>query len=106
MRIVAVLLLLLLLSGCVRTPTQNTQVVDNRPGLAFDLPSSYPESYEVRVDDISYGKVSQYIAGENLLRLIDGTHYVELVNKGKVVFSKEIYLGAGSNRILKVNDHE
>ena len=106
MRIVLVLLTALILAGCVQRPTQNTQVVDDRPGLAFDLASSDAESYELKVDDISYGHVGQYLAGENLLKLVDGTHYVELISDGTSVFSRKVYLGAGANRILKVGDYE
>jgi|AntDeeMetagen285_2_1112576.scaffolds.fasta_scaffold02330_3 uncharacterized lipoprotein YajG len=106
MRTIFVLLALLLLGGCVQTPTQNTQVADDRPGLAFDLVSSAAESYTLKVDGIAYGNVGQYLAGENLLKLVDGTHQVELVSDGETVFSRKVYLGAGSNRILKVGDHE
>ena len=106
MRILLVLLAALILSSCVQRPTQNTQVVDDRPGLAFDLASSEAETYELKVDDVSYGNVGQYLAGENLLKLVDGTHHVELVSDGEPVFSRKVYLGAGSSRILKVGDYE
>ena len=106
MRFLIVSVFALMLAACVQTPTQNTQVVDDRPGLAFELSSSAAEGYELKVDGVSYGRVGQYLAGENRLRIIDGSHLVELENNGDVVFTQKVYLGAGSNRILKVGNYE
>ena len=106
MRFLIVSVFALMLSACVQTPTQNTQVVDDRPGLAFELASSAAEAYELKVDGVSYGHVGQYLAGDNRLRIIDGSHVVELENNGELVFTQEVYLGAGSNRILKVGNYE
>lgn len=106
MRFLIVVVCALMLTACVQSPTRNTQVVDDRPGLAFELSSSATEAYELKVDGVSYGRVGQYLAGENRLLIIDGSHVVELVNSDQVVFSKKVYLGAGSNRILKVGNYE
>src|SRR5690554_3912324 len=106
MRVLIASLFIVLLSACVQTPTHNTQVVDDRPGLAFELQSSSAKSYELRVDGVSYGTVGQYLAGENRLRIIDGSHQVELFSGNDVVYSQTVYLGAGSNRILKVGNYE
>ena len=105
MRFLIVSVFALMLAACVQTPTRNTQVVDDRPGLAFELASSAAEAYELKVDGVSYGRVGQYLAGENRLRIIDGSHVVELENNGEAVFTQEVYLGAGSNRILKVGNY-
>lgn len=106
MRMLLALLICLTLTACVQSPTRNTQVVDDRPGIAFELPSVASEYYELRIDGVSYGYVRQYQAGENLLKIIDGTHQVELLSDGEVVFHQEIYLGAGVNRVLKVGPHD
>ncbi len=106
MRILLALLICFTLTACVQSPTRNTQVVDDRPGIAFELPSVASEYYELRIDGVSYGYVGQYQAGENLLNIIDGTHQVELFSDGKVVYHQEVYLGAGVNRILKVGAHD
>ncbi|AOY86818.1 hypothetical protein BKP64_00730 [Marinobacter salinus] len=106
MRILLALLVCFTLAACVQAPSRNTQVVDDRPGLAFEVNSVAAEYYELRIDDVSYGYVRQYLAGENLLKLIDGTHQVELLSDGKVVYQQEVYLGAGSNRILKVGNYD
>lgn len=106
MRVLLVSMVCLLLAACVQTPSRNTQVVDDRPGLAFEVNSVAAEYYELRIDGVSYGYVRDYLAGENLLKIIDGTHQVELLSDGKVVFQKEVYLGAGTNRILKVGNYD
>lgn len=106
MRFLIVSFFALVLTACAQAPTQNTQVVDDRPGLAFEVTSVAAEYYELKVDGVSYGRVGEYLAGENRLRIIDGTHMVELLSDGEVVYSKKVYLGAGSNRILKVGNYE
>ncbi|MFO7528965.1 MAG: hypothetical protein R6W86_09210 [Marinobacter sp.] len=106
MRTLLALLICFTLTACVQSPTRNTQVVDDRPGIAFELPSVASEYYELRIDGVSYGYVGQYQAGENLLRIVDGTHQVELLSDGKVVYHQEVYLGAGVNRILRVGTHD
>ncbi len=37
MKYLLVTVLLIALVGCVKAPTQNTQVVDDSPGLTFEL---------------------------------------------------------------------
>jgi hypothetical protein len=106
MRVLIISLLAVFLAACVQTPTQKTQVVDDRPGLAFELFSAAAGAYELKVDGVSYGRVGQYLAGENRLLIIDGTHQVELLSDGNVVFSQSVYLGAGVTRILKVGNYE
>ncbi|MBK1872020.1 hypothetical protein FE848_02190 [Marinobacter sp. 1-3A] len=106
MRFLIVSVFALMLVACVQSPTRNTQVVDDRPGLAFELSSSAAEAYELKVDGVSYGRVGQYLDGENRLRIIDGSHVVELMNNGQVVYTQKVYLGAGSNRVLKVGSYE
>lgn len=105
-RLLIVSMVCLMLAACVQTPTRSTEVVDDRPGLAFEVHSVAAEFYELRVDGVSYGFVRQYLAGENLLKIIDGTHQVELLSDGQVVYQKQVYLGAGTNRILKVGNYD
>jgi len=98
--------LMLLLVGCVQSPTKDTRVVDDRPGLTFDLQSSASRNHELFVNGVSYGPVSQYLEGSSRLRLVDGTHRIELLHNGEVTFSERVYLGAGVNRVIKVGANE
>lgn len=106
MRIFLLALLLLTLTACVQSPTRSTEVVDDRPGVAFELQSSAAKMYELKVDGVSYGKISQYQAGKSRLRIVDGSHTLELFVGNKKVFSEQVYLGAGTNKIIKVGDYE
>lgn len=107
MKKIFILLMGLMLAGCVQSPTRSTDVVDDRPGLSFQLASMAASAYEVKINGVTYGPVSQYLAGENRLRLVNGSHRIELINhSGKVVFNEKVYLGAGSNRTLSVGSHE
>lgn len=94
----------LLLLGCVRTPTQDTHVVDDRPRVSFDVSAleQKPRSYHVRVDGIDFGSVDQYLRDKNALPLLPGQHTVEVLLKGNVIFSKKVFLGENSSRVIKV----
>lgn len=106
MKYTLIFMLLLSLVSCVQSPTKDTRVVDDRSGLTFDLPNGNAASYELKVDGVSYGEVGQYQEGEKLLTIVDGSHRIELIDNGHVVFSKKIYLGAGVNRVIKVGPND
>ena len=95
------------LTACVQTPTQTTSTVDNRPRVAFDekLPGE-PSDYTVFVDGISYGLMSQYLVDEATLRLVEGTHLIEVEGASGVIFSTTVFLGASSTRVIKVVSYE
>lgn len=98
----------LLLLGCVQTPTHETTVVDDRPRVSFDVSAleQKPGAYYVRIDGIDFGSVEQYLRDKNALPLLPGQHTVEVLLEGNVVFSKKIYLGEKSVRVIKVVDYE
>ena len=95
------------LTACVQTPTQTTSTVDNRPRVAFDekLPGE-PSDYTIIVDGISYGSMSQYLVDEATLRLVEGTHLIEVEGASGVIFSTTVFLGASSTRVIKVVSYE
>ncbi len=95
------------LTACVQTPTQTTQTVDDRPRLAFDEQlAGEPMEYELVIDGISYGSLDQYLVNENALRIVEGTHRIEVLDHGYVVFTTEVFLGASSTRVIKVVEHD
>lgn len=95
------------LTACVQSPTQTTTTVDNRPRVAFDeqLPGEAAD-YTVIVDGISYGPMSQFLVDEATLRLVEGTHLIEVEGASGVVFSTTVFLGASSTRVIKVVSYE
>lgn len=104
--IIIIFAMTLALSGCVKQPTRNTQMVDDRPGVTFDLAQKEYRNYELKIDGISYGRVGQYQEGMSYLRIIDGMHTIQLFNGDHATFQQEFYLGAGSIKVIKVNIDE
>lgn len=104
--IIITLSITLFLSGCVKQPTRNTQMVDDRPGLTFDLAQAGYQDYELKIDGISYGRVGQYQEGERYLRIIDGMHTIQLFKGDRATFQQEVYLGAGSIKVIEVTIDE
>lgn len=95
------------LTACVQAPTQTTQTLDDRPRLAFDEQLiGEPVDYEVVIDGISYGPLSQYLVNENALRIVEGTHRIEILENGRRVFSTEVFLGASTTRVINVVAHD
>lgn len=92
------------LSGCVDTPKKTTQVVDDRPRLAFDLSAagSLAADLELVIDGVSYGRANQFLAEQNALRVIPGRHVIELKRAGETLFVQEVVLGETTTRIIKV----
>lgn len=105
MKVLSLLLLsALMVVGCVRTPTQEVKVVDDRPRVSFDVSvlEKNPSEYQVRVDGIDFGTIDQYLQGQHTLPLLAGQHTIEVVLNNNVVFNKKVYLGENSTRVIKV----
>lgn len=98
----------LLLLGCVRTPTQDTKIVDDRPRVSFDTSElqQTADDYRLRVDGIDYGSVAQYLRDKNALPLLSGQHLIEVLRGSEVVFEKKLYLGENSSRVITVVPYE
>lgn len=97
-----------LLTACVQTPTERTQVVDDRPRLAFEVVhlDASPDQYEVYIDQLRHGTLSDYLVDENTLRVTDGRHLIEVKRGNETVFTQDVYLGANNTRIIKVQEHD
>lgn len=108
MKTIAAVLFVLALSACVQSPTQSTQVVDDRPRLTFDPVTiqGRPKHYEVVIDGISYGSIDQYLIHQNTLRVVAGPHVIELRKDGELVFREDVVLGENTTRVIKVIDND
>lgn len=108
MKILTAMVFLLVLAACVQKPTQSTEVVDDRPRVAFDA-GALPDRarrYEVVIDGINYGSMEQFLVNQNALRVIEGPHQIVVVKDGQVVFQQDVVLGANSTRVIKVVEHD
>lgn len=93
--ILAFVFSVLLLSGCVQTPTEDGYTVDLRPAISF-IPRDKTQdttAYTVYVDNLNMGSASQYLDKEAALRLLSGSHLIEVKRNSETVFSTKVYLG-------------
>ncbi|MFG1495294.1 hypothetical protein ABMA57_01590 [Saccharospirillum sp. HFRX-1] len=100
------LVTVVMLAACAQSPTQVTTTVDDRPRIAFELPEgTSANGYQVVIDGIEYGDMSQYLAGTrsaSAVRVITGRHVVEVWYNGQRKLNREVFLSDGDTRILKV----
>ena len=108
MRILLLVIFIALFSGCVNKPVSTTEVIDDRPRLMFDISalSKNVSQYQLVIDGVNYGSVSQYLKDEASLRIVPGNHVVDVQLEGQTVFSKDVYLGENTTRVIKVVAYE
>ncbi|MCG7489089.1 hypothetical protein MHN79_06280 [Vibrio sp. Of14-4] len=96
MRIKLALLLCLssLSTGCIQMPTTASSTVDNRPQVIFKSNSSVDLSrLNVVVDGLDNGSAAHF--SNKALRLLPGTHIVEVFDGDELISSQKIYLSDG-----------
>lgn len=106
MKIFLGLVFLLSLSSCVQPPTRVTEVTDDRPRVTFhavDLQKK-AKKYEVLIDNVSYGTLDQYLAGQNTLPIVSGRHRIEIRESERLVSTEDVTLDANTTRTIRVID--
>jgi len=95
---------LLLATACVKQPTQSEATVDLRPAISFTPKSEtqITSAYTVFVDNLPMGTADQYLTGEAALRVLAGTHVVELRRGDETVLKEKVYLGDGAIKSLLI----
>ena len=93
---------ILLLTACVQMPTEKSVVLDMRPQLSFYLSSEGLRTARVLVDDLDLGAVGDYQTGQATLRILSGTHRVQVMLDGQMRFDEKIYVGDGVQRNLLI----
>lgn len=90
--------------GCIQLPTEVSAVVDTRPRLSFEAPAyADTENWQVFVDDLFVGNVSQFIRGQSALRVLPGSHTVRVVRPGLAPIEERIYVGDGVAKTITIN---
>lgn len=94
---------LVALGGCVQYPTERQGGVDHRPQISFrsagDAP---PVDARVLVDGLDAGRVGDFLDGQGALRVLPGSHVIQIVAGGRVVHEERIYLADGVSRALNL----
>lgn len=86
--------------GCVQYPTEKQSVVDLRPQLSFKVDANDWGLAQARVviDGLDAGKVGDFVSGKATLRVLSGSHVVQVIRDGTMVLDEKVYLGEGVSR--------
>ena len=85
-----------LVAGC-SNPIEQVRVVDSRPSIVIE---GAPGDSLVVVDGLSMGPANDFV--EKALMLEPGTHFVEIMSDGLVVFSEKIFVSGAGTKTIKV----
>lgn len=93
-----------LFSSCIQMPTEKQQSVDLRPQLSFAVnPGSPQGNFEVYVDGLAMGPVSNFLVGQQALRVLPGTHVIRIMSGQTVIKEERIYVGDAMTKVITVN---
>ena len=92
------------LVGCVQYPTENQSVVDLRPQISFRFDAADVRMNESRVlvDGLDSGRLGDFVDGKGALRILPGTHSIQVVSGSTVLLNERAYLGDGVSRPFNV----
>lgn len=90
-------MMLLFSSGCVKQPTVRENVVDDRPAITFKSQSgALRPGDEVYLDGLPVGDAWRYQSNRAALRILSGSHSIEVKRNGETIFEESIYVGDGA----------
>lgn len=96
--LLAALCMAALSSACTQMPTEKQGVADLRPQVSFKLENPELGAGQVLVDGLAMGQAGQYVDGTASLRLVPGTHEIQVVYGGRQVLRERFYSADGVNR--------
>lgn len=88
-----------LVSGC-SLPTEQAKVVDTRPMISFKAQNGSLSGAQVYVDGIHVGAATDYPEGKEGLRVLSGTHVIELKRADGSRQTQRVYVGDGVYKTL------
>lgn len=91
------------LSGCVQMPTEKQSVVDQRPHISFRIAHEGQAAARVFVDRLDMGAAGDYAEGKATLRVLPGTHLVEVRLGSQQLLNERVYLADGVSRSFGLN---
>lgn len=87
-----------LLSGCTQMPTEKQGVADMRPQIAFRYERPEMAQALVSVNGINMGSVATYRDSVGALKLVPGTHHLQVSLSGTPVLDERFYIADGVNK--------
>lgn len=98
-----------LLAGCVQMPTEHQGAVDIRPVLGFSVPAeSGIDSAKARVliDGLDAGPLSNFQNSAGTLRVLPGSHLVQVKDGPRLLFEDKVFLPDGAHRSFNLSGVE
>lgn len=92
----------LIVAGCTQMPTEKQSISDMRPQISFKAADVQVRSARVVLDGLEMGVVGDYVEGSTSLRILPGTHILQVVMGNQVVLDEKFYVGDGTNRTFIV----
>lgn len=98
---------LMITQGCISSkPVETSSVVDDRPVLMFSFEGGIPsQPISIYIDDLYLGEAQKYQQGKLGLRIIAGTHIIQLRDGNRTILDQKIYLGRGVTKTIAVSAH-
>jgi hypothetical protein len=92
-----------LLSACTQMPTEKRGVADIRPQISFQLEKAELAQAQIRINGLAMGQAGDFRDGQSSLRLISGTHHLQVLWGSQIVLDQRFYVADGVNKsfILK-----
>ena len=87
-----------LLSGCTQMPTEKQGVADMRPQISFRYERPEMAQALVSVNGINMGSVATYRDAVASLKLVPGTHHLQVTLSGSLVLDERFYIADGVNK--------
>jgi hypothetical protein len=92
------------LAACVQMPTEKQSVADLRPQISFRLNTTNPLTPTSRVilDGQDMGSAQEFIDGVNSLKVLPGTHQLQVMNGSLILLEERFYVADGVNKSFVV----
>ena len=87
-----------LLSACTQMPTEKQGVADMRPQIVFRYERPEMAQAQVSVNGINMGSVATYRDSVASLKLVPGTHHLQVTLTGTLVLDERFYIADGVNK--------
>ncbi len=87
-----------LLSACTQMPTEKQAVADIRPQVAFKFERPELAQALVSINGLPMGMAGAYRDGVASLRLVPGTHHLQVSWGGQMLLDERFYVADGVNK--------
>ena len=91
------------LSACTQMPTEKQSISDVRPQISFKSADDRARRARIVLDGLDMGPMEKYLEGAASLRILSGTHLLNIVLGDQIIFTEKFYAGDGVNRTFIVN---